>query len=85
MAETHEVIETGDVVYQRKKGWSGVCMQVLEIVEVSGELGIVAQALCKGVRGWDVNGLYSTKYGVRVAVFAVANLTKVPDSATGDN
>lgn len=77
------MIEVGDIVYQKKRGWSGVPMQVLELNEIPGKHGMFTQALCKGAQGWDVDGLYSEKYRVRVERFAVANLTTVANLALG--
>lgn len=71
-----ESIRLGDIVYQKKSGWSGYPMKVLELKEVSGKHGVVAQAVCT-----NSNGLFSEKHGTRVETYAVANLTLVPDSA----
>ncbi len=76
-------IKVGDIVYQKRRGWSGVPMEVLELETVIAPFGLVPQALCKGVRGWGVNGLYSWFYKTEVARFAVANLTHTPNSAMG--
>jgi len=78
------MIKVGDIVYQKKRGWSGVPMRVLELNVVDTPHGQVAQALCRGARGWGaVDGLHSEKYGVRVARYAVTNLTHVANSALG--
>ena len=65
-------IKVGNIVYHKKLGWSGVPMEVLERDSNT--------ALCKGAKGWNVNGLYSTKYGVYVKRFAINNLTHEPNS-----
>lgn len=70
-------IKIGDTVYQKKRGWSGVPMEVLEFREVDTPNGKVAQALCT-----DINGLIRSKNDLRrVSWFAVANLTIIPNSA----
>ena len=69
------VIEVGDIVYEKKSGWSGVPMEVLELNIVDTPHGFISQALCIGAKGWGLNGLYSEKYDARVKRLAVANLT----------
>ena len=74
-------IEVGDSVYRNRLGWSGLPMEVLELKTVKTPYGDVSQALCKGAKGWGLNGLLSEKHGVRVSSFAVSNLTHSPNSA----
>lgn len=69
-------IVIGNIVYHKRKGWSGVPMRVLELNEVMSPTGPVTQAVCT-----NINGLYSDRHKVRVKTYAVDNLTIVPDSA----
>ncbi len=78
-------IKIGDIVYQKKRGWSGVPMEVVELIQVTSRHGMVTQALCKGAQGWSVNGLYSSKYGIRVEHYSLEYLTHTPNSAIGGN
>ena len=64
-------IKVGDIVYQKKKGWSGVPMRV---VALAGE-----SAFCKGAKGWGVNGLFSIKYRARVNHYHISQLTHKPN------
>ena len=67
-----EKIKVNDVVYQKKRGWSGVPMRVLELDDTV--------ALCKGALGWTVAGLFSGKHKAYVERYAIKNLTHAPDS-----
>ena len=67
------MIKIGDVVYQKKRGWSGVPMRVVAINGTT--------IFCKGAKGWGLNGLYSIKYQARVNHYQTANLAHEPNSA----
>lgn len=73
--------KVGDIVYQKKRGWSGVPMEILSFNDVSTPSGVITQALCRGANGWAVDGLYSVEHGAYVRRFAVKNLTRIPNSA----
>lgn len=68
-------IKVGDIVYQTKRGWSGVSMEVVALFKIT--------AVCKGAKGYGLNGLYSQKYQAYVNHYPIANLTHEPDSALG--
>ncbi len=65
-------IKVGDIVYQKKKGWSGVPMKVVALTRET--------AYCKGAKGWGLNGLFSIKYRARVNRYHISQLTHEPDS-----
>ncbi len=67
-------IKVGDIVYQRKLGWSGVPMEVVELTSLT--------AVCKGAYGWGLNGLLSSKHRARINEYLLTILTHVPNSAT---
>jgi hypothetical protein len=75
------MLKTGDIVYQKKRGWSGVPMRILELNQVNTPNGEITQALCRGAKGFGVSGLYSERYRAYVRRFAISNLTKEPNSA----
>lgn len=74
-------IQVGDKVYQKKRGWSGLPMLVLEINKVNTPNGEIEQALCRGTDGWSVTGLYNNKHKCYVERYAVKNLTHEYNSA----
>ena len=78
-------IKVGDIVYQMKRGWSGVPMEVVELIQITSPSGTVTQALCKGAQEWGVAGLYSAKYGTHVKHYTLDYLTHTPNSAVGGN
>ncbi len=78
-------IKVGDIVYQRKSGWSGVPMKVLELMTVDTPNGSVAQALCRGARGWGVAGLFSLEHKAYVERFALNNLTHTSNCYGGEH
>lgn len=70
-------IRTGSIVYEKKKGWSGVPLKVVGIEQgVKDEHGAMrVYVVCTGAEGWSVNGLYSEKYGERVKRLSTGFLT----------
>ncbi len=75
MSKHIEEIKVGDIVYQKKIGWSGLPMEVLSFGKLT--------ALCKGAQGWTLNGLWSLEHAARVKRLARRNLTHTRNSAMG--
>lgn len=64
-----EKIRVHDVVYNNRKGESGVPMKVLKMRELRWHDRVIPQAYCEGTNGW----------GFAPEWFAIQNLTHTPN------